>query len=53
MRAKTLQLYGRWDSTVYLCYVEAADMDRRNWEDMKDPGEQDPIKEHFDVFGHL
>lgn len=48
-----LQLYGRWESTVYLCYVEAADMDRRNWEDVREPGEKDPIREHFDVFGHL
>ena len=47
------QLYGRWQSIVYLTYVESADCDRREWEDMRQPGELDPIKENFDVFGHL
>lgn len=53
MMIYTVQLYGRWESNVYLTYVEAADMDRRNWEEMKEESEKDPVKEHFDVFGHL
>lgn len=48
-----VQKYGRWDSTVYLTYVEAADADRREWEEIREPHEQDQIRENFDIFGHL
>jgi hypothetical protein len=47
------QLYGRWQSTVYLCYVEAADKDRREFEEMREVGEKDPIRENMDIYGHF
>ena len=40
-------IYGRWQSSVYLTYVEAADKDRREWENTKQSNEKDPIKENF------
>ena len=53
MTSLFVQKYGRWDSTVYLTYVEAADADRREWEEIREPHEQDQIRENFDIFGHL
>ena len=38
---------------MYLTYVEAADADRREWEEIREPHEQDQIRENFDIFGHL
>ena len=48
-----MQTYGRWESTVYLVYVETADSDRREWEETKDENDADPIRENFDLFGRL
>ena len=47
-----MQTYGRWESTVYLVYVETADADRREWEETRGDNEVDPIRENFDIFGH-
>ena len=48
-----MQTYGRWESTVYLVYVETADSDRREWEETKDENDADPIRENFDLFGRF
>lgn len=49
----TIKLYGRWQSTVYLSYVEAADKDHREWEEMREIGEKNPIQENMDIYGHF
>ena len=38
---------------MYLVYVEAADADRREWEETKVASDVDPIRENFDLFGQL
>ena len=49
-----MQIYGRWQSHIYQIYVQAADSDRKEWEDIKEEDEEDPIRTNFDIlFGHL
>ena len=37
-----LQILGWWDSHVYQTYIDKADIDRQEWEEMNDV--DDPVK---------
>ena len=46
-----LQILGRWDSHVYQTYIDKADIDRQEWEEMNDV--DDPVKLNLNLFGRL
>ena len=47
-----LQILGRWDSQVYQTYVQSADLERREWEEVRGY-EDDPICQNFNILGQL